>query len=115
MIKDFKTPPQPVDFCLASSLDTPAPPSCYWRLVAGSICPHSFVATVENTSDLETVAHESFHYQQLISTPLGLHLALLNWSCCLGISNKLRSLRERDTKSISIPLFNYFLTNSGPP
>jgi hypothetical protein len=78
------------------------------RTITGAICPQTLLVSVFGESNEDnrnaTLAHEAYHYQQLISTPFGIHLALLDWAKCLHVSHTLIQMSREGVKTLHVPL-----------
>lgn len=57
-------------------------------------------------SDKKVLAllHENYHYQQFLSTPFGLNIALAMWERSLRLASVLKRLAQAGRREISIPL-----------
>jgi hypothetical protein len=55
----------------------------------------------------ESFYHEAYHYQQLISTPFGFHLALIDWNAVFRGFRWLRDLAGQGANVVFIPLADY--------
>lgn len=79
------------------------------RTVSGALSTTAYVAHVASASEEDapeheyTVHHELAHYQQLVSTPFGFHVALLDWVCAFSVVRALQKTAEHRRK-IQIPL-----------
>jgi hypothetical protein len=79
------------------------------RTVCGALSTTAYVAHIASESEQDApwhdyaVHHELAHYQQLVSTPFGLHIALLDWVCAFSIVRALQ-LTVEHRPQIKIPL-----------
>lgn len=96
---------QPVAFGCSPTASTDE--SSYLKMVTGFISPTSFIGhttATDETSRHRSFFHETAHYQQLISTPLGLHVAMLDWVAVIWIFKALQTEAKEGRSRLEIPL-----------
>lgn len=82
--------------------------SPYLRAVTGFFCPLAHIAYItsgrHSTEHESTFIHEAYHYQQMVTTPFGLHLALVMWDIALELMEMVKTIAQKSEYSVQIPL-----------
>jgi len=78
------------------------------RDVAGFLCPASLLVHIvpglASNTERQTFLHESFHYQQVMSSPFGYHLVLLEQRRAMLMPNAVHQLVNACGGTLNIPI-----------